>query len=101
MGLKAWLAKIGVPDASPECTCGGPRQTLQHVLAFCPDQTEARLKLIRRAGTTRIDRLLSEKETAATAGRWLLDTGLLDQFRVAREIEETDTGGWTPFDAVY
>ena len=58
LGLRAWLARIGVPDVGPECSCGGPRQTLQHVLAFCPDQVTARVKLLERARTTRINQLL-------------------------------------------
>jgi len=101
LGLKGWLADIGVPGVTPNCTCGAPRQTLQHVLAFCRDQIEARNKLIRRAGSTDLLELLKHKDTAPIAGRWLIDTGLLDQFRVADEVENTDTREWTPFQPVH
>jgi len=97
LGLRAWLSSIGVPDVTPECTCGHPRQTIQHVLGFCPDQRGARNKLIQRTGHTQLGRLLGDKDTAKWAGQWLLDTGLLEYFQVALEVEATDTGHWAPF----
>ena len=92
LGLRAWLSSIGVPGVTPECQCGHPRQTIQHVLAFCPDLGEARTQLLHRAGHTQLARLLREKDTASMAGRWLLDTGLLKYFQVAIDVEATDTG---------
>ncbi|KAF1923906.1 uncharacterized protein M421DRAFT_73891, partial [Didymella exigua CBS 183.55] len=70
LGLKAWLAQIRVLGTNPDCTCGHPRQTLSH----------ARLKLMERAGTTDLPRILINQEKVVAAGRWLLDTGLLEQF---------------------
>jgi hypothetical protein len=97
LGLRAWLSGIGVPDVTPECSCGHPRQTIQHVLGFCPDHIEARTKLLERTGHTQMDRLLCEKDTARWAGQWLLDTGLLEYLQVALKVEATDTGDWAPF----
>jgi len=97
LGLRAWLSSIGVPDVTPECSCGHPRRTIQHVLGFCPDHIEARNKLLERTGHTQIDRLLCEKDTARWAEQWLLDTGLLDYLQVALKVEATDTGDWAPF----
>jgi hypothetical protein len=48
IGLRAWLAKIGVSNIDPTCTCGHSRQTLTHVMAFCPDTKDARLQLLTR-----------------------------------------------------
>jgi hypothetical protein len=97
LGLRAWLASIGVPDTEPTCTCGHSRQTLAHVLAFCPDTREARLKLITRAGTSHIAALLKDKDKAAIAGQWLLDTNLLEHFQIAIDVTNTDTTKWRPF----
>lgn len=47
-----------------------------------------------RAGSTQIGHLLRSKETAAIASRWFLDTGLLEQFGVALEIEDVNMGEW-------
>lgn len=74
--LRACLSGIGVPGVMPECSCGHPRQTIQHVLGFCPNRIEARTKLLERAGHTQMVRLLSEGDTARWAGQWLLVTGL-------------------------
>lgn len=49
------------------------------------------MKLIARAGSTRMNQLLKESSTAAMAGRWLLDTGLLQQFRAALDIGHVKT----------
>lgn len=97
LGLRAWLSGIGVPGITPECSCAHPRQTIQHVLGFCPDQVEARIKLLDRTGHTQMDRLLREKDTARWAGQWLLDTGLLEYLQLALKVEATDTGDWVPF----
>jgi hypothetical protein len=97
LGLRAWLSGIGVPGITPECSCGHPRQTIQHVLGFCPDQVEARIKLLERTGHTQMDRLLRERDTARWAGQWLLDTGLLEYLQLALKVEATDTGDWAPF----
>ena len=90
-------AIIGVPGITPECSCGHQRQTIQHVLGYCPDQVEARTKLIGRTGHTQMDRLLRERDTAKWAGQWLLDTGLLEYLQVALKVEATNTGDWAPF----
>ena len=97
LGLKAWLAKRGVPGVDARCSCGHPRQTLEHVVAYCPDQVRPRLTLLERAGTTDLRRLLREKATIRAAAEWLLDTELLGYFRVAREIEREEIGDWAPF----
>lgn len=97
LGTRAWLAKAAVPGILPTCTCGHSRQTLTHLRAYCRDASEARLKLLERAGTIRTDRLLTHKDTAWMAGRWLLDTNVLDYFRTAKEDEKVEMESWTPF----
>ena len=82
---------------TPKCSCGPPRQTIQHVLEFCPEQIEARAKLVKRAGHTQMDRLLSKGDTAKWAVQQLLDTGLLECFQVALEVEVTNKEDWALF----
>ena len=94
--LRAWLSGVGVPGVTPECSCGYPRQPIQHVLGFCPNQVEARTKLLDRTGHTQMDRLLRKKDTARWTGQWLLDIGLLEYLQVVLKVEATDTEDWAP-----
>ena len=94
--LRAWLSGVGVPGVTPVCSCGYPRQPIQHVLGFCPNQVEARTKLLDRTGHTQMDRLLRKKDTARWTGQWLLDTGLLEYLQVVLKVEATDTEDWAP-----
>jgi len=97
LGLRAWLAKIGVPNIDPICTWGHSRQTLTHVMAFCPDTKDARLQLLTRGGTIHVRDLLRDKNKATIAEQWLLDTRLLDHLQTAIEVANTDTTNWQPF----
>ena len=100
LGLRNWLAKIGVPGITPECTCGKPRQTLLHVWKFCPELEEQRAEFRRRTGYSNaaMKEILSTPAFAREAARWLLSSALLDQFKTAMEIEEEDMGNWAPFE---
>ena len=97
LGLNDWLARIGVPGINPQCPCGTGRQTLQHILAFCPSQIQPRANLLLKTGTTELREILKAKKTAKAAAQWLLETNLLEQFRVAKDIEKESTGDWAPF----
>jgi hypothetical protein len=96
MGLNAWLANV-IPGQSASCGCGAQRQTLSHLLTFCPNTTEARLSLIERTGSTDLRAMLDNPERAQAAARWLLETGVLGQFRVAMEVEEETVEKWEAF----
>ena len=104
LALKNWLVRIGVPDVEPWCTCSTPqapvRQTLRHVLTFCPDRVEERIRWRERTGWSeaRLEDLLHDKEKARWTARWLLETGPLDQFRAAIEIEGESVEEWAPFE---
>lgn len=101
MGLRAWLARIGVPEVHPACPCGAPKQTLDHILAFCPDLMTQRIDLISKAGSTELRRsILDDKKKVKHAARWLLQTKTLDQFSVAMEVEEEKMEGWMAFQAL-
>ena len=99
LGLNAWLANV-VPGHQASCGCGAARQTLGHLLTFCPDTTEARMKLIERTGTSNLREILDNPEKTKAAARWLLDTGVLGQFRVAVEVEEESCEKWEAFQSL-
>ena len=99
LGINSWLANV-IPDHDPACGCGAPRQTLGHLLSFCPNTTQALARLMASTGSTNLRGLLDDKEKVGAATRWLLDTGALGQFRVAVEVEEEEVGTWRPFEAL-
>ena len=86
-----------MPEARPDCPCGARRQTLTHILAFCPNLNEQRMRLVTRTGTTELRRILDDPKKVKYAARWLLDTGTLAQFSVALEIEKDEIEGWKAF----
>ena len=59
-----------------------------------------RLELIQRCGTERLEQILTRPDCAKHAARWLIRSGVLEQFRVAKEIEEEDTKDFRPFETV-
>jgi len=98
IGLNAWLASIQVPGIQPLCPCEEAAQTVRHVVLHCPRHgRNERLRLLERCGTERLDEVLSRPASAAHAARWLLATGVLGQFKVAREIQEEKAELFTPF----
>ena len=100
MGLRAWLARVGVPDIHPACDCGVPRQMLDHILAFCPDLSTQRVELASKTGSTDIRKMLGDKNKVRHAARWLLSTKVLNQFSVAMEVEEEEMEDWSAFQAL-
>ena len=95
IGLNAWLAAIQVPGYSPRCQCGWPAQTVRHVLLHCTKHD--RTDLLLQTRTERLDQILSRPDCAKHAARWLVQTGLLGQFKVAKEILEEDKSRFRPF----
>lgn len=96
IGLNAWLASILVPGILALCPCGEAAQTVRHVLLHC--QRHDRTQLLTRCGTQRLNDILARPASAAHAARWLIARGVLEQFRVVREIQEEDTELHRPFE---
>ena len=97
IGLNGWLASINVPGVDASCACGWATQTVQHVLTLCPLYTAGREHLVRRTGTEGMGRLLSTPEKAQATARWFVQQGILQQFNLAKDIEEEEVGELTPF----
>jgi Reverse transcriptase (RNA-dependent DNA polymerase)/Endonuclease-reverse transcriptase len=96
IGLNAWLASIQVPGIEALCPCGEAVQTVRHVVLHC--RRHDRTLLTQRCGTERLDEILSRPTSAAYAARWLIASGALGQFRVAKEIKEEDISRFTAFE---
>jgi len=97
LGLNGWLAAINVPGISRTCGCRWETQTVHHVLMFCPLHTARRADLVRRTDSEDMWRMLSTPEKAQATARWFVQQGILQQFNLAKEIEEEEVGEITPF----
>jgi hypothetical protein len=95
IGLNSWLAGIGVPGTLPQCSCGWHAQTVRHVLLHCPRLDRA--QLLQQCQTEVMEEILGNPEKAKHAARWLVASGVMEQFRVAKEVEEEDLEGYKAF----
>ena len=87
-GLASFLYWIGVPEfKSPVCQCGQEEETPYHVLRHCPLE-EGNRQSLRTVCGGGIDvvRLLNTPEGAGVAARWIVQSGRLSQFRVAKAL---------------
>ena len=98
IGLNAWLADIGVPEATRRCPCGAAAQTVRHILLHCPDLTAHRLRLLEATGFEDLNQILSTRTGAKAASRLLLNSGLLRQFDLAKQLEQDSPASTTPLD---
>jgi hypothetical protein len=91
IGLRAYLARQGVPDITPECTCGYRAQTLKHVMIFCPERQGLRQQLFRATGSD-WKAITQTKRGLNAATKWMIQESVLEQFSLAREEEEEREG---------
>jgi hypothetical protein len=88
-GLARFLHVMGVPEySSPKCVCGWNSETPRHVLCHCPLEEGRRQSLCVacKGGMVDFTWLLDTPEGAQVAGPWILKSGRLGQFRVARAL---------------
>lgn len=90
-GFRAFLLKANVPGIQDSrCSCGWVKQDAKHILLFCPELRESRLNLIREAGTHDFREMLTGPRGTRAAARWLMTTGYLKQFQLAKlQLERT------------
>ena len=86
LGVRECLYRIGIPNMTPECPCGWHTQTVQHLLIHCPRMPTATLR--QRVESGDIYTMLNTPGKAQATARWFIETGLLSQFAVARQIGE-------------
>ena len=97
LGLNGWLASINVPGIRANCGCGWDTQTVHHVLMLYPLYTASRVDLVRRTDSEEMGRMLSTPDKAQATARWFIQQGILQQFNLAKEIEEEEEVEHTPF----
>ena len=86
IGFAQFLFQCRVPGVqSASCECGWPKQDVKHVLIFCPRLGQYRPALLESAGTSDLRRMLTTPEGARASTRWLIRSGLLEQYSLARE----------------
>jgi hypothetical protein len=100
IGLNAWLVSIRVSDILPRCDCCWHAQTVRHVLMYCPKYEQQRADLIRATGSEDPRATLTHVASSQAAAQWFVRCGILDQFRVAPEIELEDVSEYAPFQAL-
>ncbi len=68
---------------------------MRHVLLHCPRLD--RRDLLRTYGTERLEEILNTPGRAQCAAKWLIYRGVMDQFRLAAEIEGEEVLDYEPF----
>lgn len=87
IGLKAYLYSRNVPGyTSPECECGLGSQTARHVIMHCPNWTDLRERLAGTLRTWDYRVVIGSWEGLREAARLIMDTGLLEQFALAKTL---------------
>ena len=97
--LNDFLHSVGVPEVEARCPCGWERPTPKHVVMFCPDMP-GRDRMLTAAGTIDDGRLLNTERGLRAVTAWLIGSGVVAQFRVAREMVEEDRSRWKPLQAL-
>jgi hypothetical protein len=103
IGLRAYLAKWGVPGIQPQCECNptreSNRETVEHVILHCPLRIEGRAGMIAEAGTCNIREMLTKKRGIQAVSRWIFRQGILSQFAFARKLATSNDkpSEWLPF----
>ncbi|EDN04478.1 predicted protein [Histoplasma mississippiense (nom. inval.)] len=85
-GLAAFLNRCKVPEfPTPQCPCRYEWETVEHVLIHCERWEQQRQGLIRNG---RLDKrmLLDTKEGLHLLSNWWMESGILGQFTLAREL---------------
>ncbi len=86
IGFAHFLYRRGVPGfESPDCPCGFPRQTVEHVLLYCPLHTNGRDAFLARAQSRCIRTILNTARGIRAAAQWVIRERLLPQFHWAAQ----------------
>ena len=94
IGLKDFLFRARVPGiTTPYCTCGSGRETVEHLVVWCPDPPKPKTWPATKIYSRRDFQKVMQGNTPGArrlAGRvltWLMDTGLLLEYSLARKLE--------------
>jgi len=94
IGLKDFLFRARVPGiTTPHCACGSGRETVEHLVVWCPDPPKPKTWPATKIYSRRDFQEVMQGSTCGArrlAGRvltWLMDTGLLLEYSLARKLE--------------
>src|SRR5450432_284691 len=89
IGLKQFLYKRRVPGVtSPNCTCSHDAETARHLVLYCteyPDKT-ALNQFTTRQRPVDYRRLIGIPGRTKALAKWLIDTGRIPQYSLAKEL---------------
>lgn len=87
IGMNDYLHRRKVPgDDSSLCECGWPKQTVKHILLFCPRCPRFAPdsdKIVQEASSSDFSRILSTPQGIRAAARWSLRQ---DKFSLVRNV---------------
>ncbi len=86
-GLDTFLFQARVPSvSSPLCSCGRGQQTAKHVLIFCSRHAAVRHEIRDEQGyIPDFSKLLGTADGLRKTTKWVMQNGILGQFRGARD----------------
>ena len=86
IGLANFLYRRRVPSVmTPACRCGHQNQTAKHVIMECPNFKDHRQTLRAGGGALDYRSLLDNNKGLKKMTKWLMQTGLLEQFKWAND----------------
>ena len=86
IGLNKWLATRRVPGIDKSCPCGFREQSVYHVIFRCPRHDMIAIRQRLRAED--VATALGDPVSAGQVARWVIQQGILQQFSVARDLEQ-------------
>jgi len=94
IGLNAFLFRMKARDVNtPLCRCVGAPETAAHIFLNCPEYAQSReqagLPRVRDGSTFK--EALSHTATAAKLMTWFYNTGRIEMYNLAREIERLNS----------
>jgi hypothetical protein len=97
IGLREYLATRKVPEITPNCSCGFPKETIPHFLLYCTKR-QGRAAMMLQTNTQDLEVLLCEIQPIQAVARWIFREGLLPQFQFAKKLldRQDPTDSWTP-----
>lgn len=91
IGLASFLFTRGVPEVNtPICRCGEGKEDIYHIVLWCPrfETQRAELSTGRPVRTRRdLDIATDRKRSAREIIRWVLDLGILEQYKLAEKLD--------------
>ena len=86
IGLGKFLYTRKVPGVlSAQCECGRGEETARHMVLYCAKEAE-RHQYLRTGGRRDYRRLVGTNEGARTLTEWMIRSGQLGQFSLARKL---------------